>query len=144
MQKPRVPALENVPVQFFLVRLGKIFFNLSVLFLVLSFCGVLSFFLTAFTFLIGVLVTIVTLGTVFSFAPDFWSNLLSGTAFFADLANFFLQYRLVFAGVSVAAAVAAIVLLSLDRREKHAARTVFAAIFIVLSLIGIFASGGVS
>lgn len=144
MQRSRVSALENVSVRFFLVRLGKIFFNLSALFLVLSFCGVLSFFAIAFLFLIGIFVTIITLGTVFSFAPDFWNNLLSGTAFFADVTNFFVQYRFVFTDVSVAAAVAAIVLLSLDRREKHAVRTVFAAIFIVLSLIGAFVAGGLS
>ena len=76
MNKTPAVFAKNVELSQFATRLGKIFFNLSILFLVFCLCGILSFISTALILIVGFLVIIITLGTIFVINPDFWDGLM--------------------------------------------------------------------
>ena len=70
------PLLRN-DLKEFLIRLGKIFSNISILALLLCFSGILSFVATAFILLIGFAVIILSIGTIFVMVPNYFDILMS-------------------------------------------------------------------
>ena len=126
----------------FLVRLGKIFSNMSILFLIISICGLFSFVSLAFVFLTGAVIIVITVGTIFIINPNFGSLFMSAVDVSSKVSIFFLENFYIFAGVTLATAVVSLVLLVLDRRTKHTARIVTSSIVIGIAVIlTIFAAG---
>ena len=121
----------------FLIRLGKIFSNISIFFLVLCFCGILSFVSTVFIFLIGLVIIILSIGTIFAIIPNYWQSLTSITQISVEISNFFLQNFYIFAIIAILCSILALVLLLLDKQTKHTARIVVSCVVIGIVIISI-------
>ena len=80
----------------FLIRLGKIFSNISILSLILCFCGVISFAATAFILLIGLTIIILSIGTIFIVVPNYFEIIMSASQISAKISAFFLDCWLYF------------------------------------------------
>lgn len=137
MNKTPAVFAKSVELSQFATRLGKISFNLSIIFLVFCLCGILSFISTALIIIVGLLVIIITLGTIFVINPDFWDGFMSAVDISSNVSNFFLNNLYIFAGLSISLAVASLILLSRDKTEKHTGRITTSVIIIILSIIGI-------
>lgn len=121
----------------FLVRLGKIFSNISIFALLLCFSGMLSFVATALILLIGLAVIILSLGSIFALVPHYFDNLMSATEISSKISAFFLENFYIFASVAIVGAVLSLVLLLTDRRTKHTGRIVVSSVVIAIVVIAI-------
>lgn len=119
----------------FCVRLGKIFSNLSIIFIILCFAGVLSFVSTAFILLIGFTLIIMTLGTIFVLVPNYWDGLTNASQISSKISMFFLENSILFISLAIGFAVISLIFLLLDKRERPVARIVISSIVIVIALI---------
>lgn len=138
------PSLAKMEFNNFGIRLGKIFFNLAIFLLIFCICGTLSILSTAFLFLIGVVVTIITAGTIFIFAPNFWNSIFAGMNATANFFSFVIGNAYIFLSIVMALSIASIVILALDRQNKHTSRIVVASIVLVVALLMmIFVASGV-
>lgn len=138
------PSLAKMEFNNFGIRLGKIFFNLAIFLLIFCICGTLSILSTAFLFLIGVFVTIITAGTIFIFAPNFWNSIFAGMNATANFFSFVIGNAYIFLSIVMALSIASIVILALDRQNKHTSRIVVASIVLVVALLMmIFVATGV-
>lgn len=138
------PSLAKMEFNNFGLRLGKIFFNLAIFLLIFCICGTLSILSTAFLFLIGVVVTIITAGTIFIFAPNFWNSIFAGMNATANFFSFVIGNAYIFLSIVMALSIASIVILALDRQNKHISRIVVASIVLVVALLMmIFVASGV-
>lgn len=138
------PSLAKMEFNNFGIRLGKIFFNLAIFLLIFCICGTLSILSTAFLFLIGVVVTILSAGTIFIFAPNFWDSILAGMNATANFFSFVIGNAYIFLPIVMALSIASIVILALDRQNKHTSRIVVASIVLVVALLMmIFVASGV-
>lgn len=138
------PSLAKMEFNNFGIRLGKIFFNLAIFLLIFCICGTLSILSTAFLFLIGVFVTIITAGTIFIFAPNFWNSIFAGMNATANFFSFVIGNAYIFLSIVMALSIASIVILALDRQNKHTSRIVVASIVLVVALLMmIFVASGV-
>ena len=138
------PSLAKMEFNNFGIRLGKIFFNLAIFLLIFCICGTLSILSTAFLFLIGVVVTILSAGTIFIFAPNFWDSIFAGMNATANFFSFVIGNAYIFLPIVMALSIASIVILALDRQNKHTSRIVVASIVLVVALLMmIFVASGV-
>lgn len=137
MQTPHTTSTTKIEFQTFIVRLGKIFSNLSILFLVLSLCGVLSFVALAFVILIGFTLIILSIGTIFVYVPNYWDILTKATDISVSIANFFLQNIFVFIPLTILFAIVSLILLKLDKQNSHTVRIVLSSIIIGVAVIAI-------
>ena len=119
---------------FFGARLGKIFFNMSIPMLLLSVMAVLSVFSAILVLVIALLIVLATLGTIFVIVPDFWQNVVDGTGIASDIANFLFVNGVTFSAVTSVLAALAVILLALDRKQRHPVRITFACIILVVAL----------
>lgn len=121
----------------FLIRLGKIFSNISILALLLCISGILSFVATAFILLIGLVVIILSVGTIFAIVPNYFDILMSTSEVSAKISAFFLENFYIFASIAIIGATLSLVLLLLDKRTKHIGRIVISSIVIAIVIIAI-------
>lgn len=137
MQKQHVPTQTKIDLNNFAIRLGKIFSNISILFLILSFCGILSFVATAFIFLIGFILIILSIGTVFVYIPNYWDNLTNASRISAEISSFFLQYWYIFIAFTILFSILSLIFLKLDKNNKHTARIVISSIVVGIAIVAI-------
>ena len=121
----------------FLIRLGKIFSNISILALLLCISGILSFVATAFILLIGLVVIILSIGTIFAFVPNYFDILMSTSEVSVKISAFFLENFYIFASIAIVGSVLSLILLLLDKRNKHIARIVISSVVIAVVIITI-------
>ncbi len=121
----------------FLIRLGKIFSNISILSLILCFCGVISFAATAFILLIGLTIILLSIGTIFIVVPNYFEIIMSASQISAKISAFFLENFYIFVSVAIVGSILSLVLLLLDKRTKHTARIVVSSIVIAVAIITI-------
>ena len=121
----------------FLIRLGKIFSNISILALLLCISGILSFVATAFILLIGLVVIILSVGTIFAIVPNYFDILMSTSEVSVKISAFFLENFYIFASIAIIGAVLSLILLLLDKRNKHIARIVISSVVIAVVIITI-------
>ena len=121
----------------FLIRLGKIFSNISILSLILCFCGVISFAATAFILLIGLTIILLSIGTIFIVVPNYFEIIMSASQISAKISAFFLENFYIFVSVAIVGSIVSLVLLLLDKRTKHTARIVVSSIVIAVAIITI-------
>lgn len=128
------PLLRN-DLKEFLIRLGKIFSNISILALLLCFSGILSFVATAFILLIGLAIIILSVGTIFVIVPNYFDILMSTSEVSVKISAFFLENFYIFASIAIIGAILSLVLLLLDKRTKHIGRIVISSIVIAIVII---------
>ena len=119
----------------FLIRLGKIFSNMSILALLLCFSGILSFVATAFILLIGLVIIILSIGTIFVVVPNYFDILMSTSEVSVKISAFFLENFYIFASIAIIGAILSLVLLLLDKRTKHIGRIVISSIVIAIVIL---------
>ena len=137
MQNSHTTPLLRNDLKEFLIRLGKIFSNISILALLLCYSGILSFVATALILLIGLVVIILSLGTIFAIVPNYFDILMSTSEVSVKISAFFLEYFYIFASIAIIGAILSLVLLLLDKRTKHIARIVISSIVIAIVIIAI-------
>lgn len=130
------PLLKN-DLREFSIRLGKIFSNISILGLLLCFSGILSFVATAFILLIGLVIIILSIGTIFVLVPNYFDILMSTSEVSVKISAFFLENFYIFASIAIVGAVLSLILLLLDKRNKHIARIVISSVVIAVVIITI-------
>ena len=135
MQNSHTTTLLRNDLKEFLIRLGKIFSNISILALLLCFSGILSFAATAFILLIGFVVIILSIGTIFAFVPNYFDILMSTSEVSVKISAFFLENFYIFASIAIIGAILSLVLLLLDKRTKHIGRIVISSIVIAIVII---------
>lgn len=130
----------------YLTRTGKIFTNLLIVCCIIILCSFITPILTILSYVIGIMLIFVTLGTIFVYIPDYWQRFTSfmsdSSAFVGNLVNV-IPYIM---GVSIAISILAIVFLSLDKKNKSKGRLAFcivAGIVIIISLV-IYLVGGLA
>lgn len=137
MQNSHTTPLLRNDLKEFLIRLGKIFSNISILALLLCFSGILSFVATAFILLIGLVVIILSIGTIFVIVPNYFDILMSTSEVSLKISAFFLENFYIFASIAIIGAILSLVLLLLDKRTKHIGRIVISSIVIAIVIIAI-------
>lgn len=137
MQNSHTAPLLRNDLKEFLIRLGKIFSNISILALLLCFSGILSFVATAYILLIGLVVIILSIGTIFAFVPNYFDILMSTSEVSVKISAFFLENFYIFASIAIIGAILSLVLLLLDKRTKHIGRIVISSIVIAIVIIAI-------
>lgn len=137
MQNSHTTPLLRNDLKEFLIRLGKIFSNISILALLLCFSGILSFVATAFIILIGLAIIILSVGTIFISVPNYFDILMSTSEVSAKISAFFLENFYIFAVIAILGAILSLVLLLLDKRTKHIGRIVISSIVIAIVIIAI-------
>ena len=137
MQNSHTTTLLRNDLKEFLIRLGKIFSNISILALLLCFSGILSFVATAYILLIGLVVIILSIGTIFAFVPNYFDILMSTSEVSVKISAFFLENFYIFASIAIIGAILSLVLLLLDKRTKHIGRIVISSIVIAIVIIAI-------
>ncbi len=135
MQSSHTTPLLRNDLKEFLIRLGKIFSNISILALLLCFSGILSFAATAFILLIGLAIIILSVGTIFVIVPNYFDILMSTSEVSVKISAFFLENFYIFASIAIIGAILSLVLLLLDKRTKHIGRIVISSIVIAIVIL---------
>ncbi len=133
----RTTQLSKNDFKCFLIRLGKIFSNISIFSLILCFCGILSFVATAFILLIGLTIILLTIGTIFIVVPNYFEIITSASQISAKISAFFLENFYIFVLIAIVGAILSLVLLLLDKKTKHTGRIVVSSIVISIAIITI-------
>ena len=119
MQNSHTTPLLRNDLKEFLIRLGKIFSNISILALLLCFSGILSFVATAFILLIGLVIIILSIGTIFIMVPNYLDILMSTSEVSVKISAFFLENFYIFASIAIIGAILSLVLLLLDKNKTY-------------------------
>lgn len=135
MQNSYTTSLAKKDFHKFLIRIGKIFSNISILALVFCFCGVISFAATAFILIFGLIAIILSLGIIFLYVPNFFDILMSAAEVSSQISTFFLNYFFIFAAIAIITSIVSLILLVTDKQTKHVARIVISSIVIAIVLI---------
>ena len=133
----RTTQLSKNDFKCFLIRLGKIFSNISIFSLILCFCGILSFVATAFILLIGLTIILLSIGTIFIVVPNYFEIIMSASQISAKISAFFLENFYIFVSVAIVGSILSLVLLLLDKQTKHTGRIVVSSIVIAIAIITI-------
>lgn len=137
MQNSQTTPLPKNDFKELLIRLGKIFSNISIFALILCFTGILSFVATAFIYFIGLSIIILSIGAIFAFVPNYFDILTSAAEISSKISAFFLKNFYIFASVAIVGAIISLILLLLDKRTKHTGRIVISSIVIAIIIIAI-------
>lgn len=135
--------------QMHLGHLGKIFSNLSIVCLLISLAGVLSFVLYAIIEVLGVfavilmfLIIILTLGAILAIIPGYWGTMKTLISWFGSLGTIMEKVGAIITKIwpiviplAIAFAVTSLICLIFDKTQKHTARIVFSSIVIVIAII---------
>ncbi len=117
------------------VRLGNIFFGISLVCTILTLFTAFTPFLFALYLLVLIFIVLITIGTIFVMVDDFGGFFTNSTEFMGSFTETALVAMPYFAGIGVAAAVLAVLLLSLEvRPKKHVAKIVLSVVFAVLTV----------
>ena len=135
MQNSHTTSLAKKDFHKFLIRIGKIFSNISILSLVFCFCGVISFVATAFILIFGLIAIILSLGIIFLYVPNFFDILTSAAEVSSQISTFFLNYFFIFVAIAIITSIVSLILLVTDKQTKHVARIVISSIVIAIVLI---------
>ena len=137
MQTQDINVPNNIKIRAFCVRLGKIFFNLSIVLLLLSYCSVLSFMATAVVAVVAFAIIVLSVGTIFIAVPNFAEYIGNILNVSVSVNAFFLNYWYIFIPGTILCSILSLVLLLLNDQRKNVARIVISSIIIALALLGI-------
>lgn len=129
----------------FIVRLGIIFSNISIFSLILCYFGILSFISTAFILLVGLVIIVLTIGTIFIIVPDYFNIFMSVTDISAKVSAFFLDNFYLFISITILSSILSLILILLNKQTRYIGRIIFSVIIVIIAMftIIIIAMGGV-
>ena len=134
----------KITITAFAVRLGKIFFALSFIALILSMSVILSFLSIVFIALAGVIAILITLGFIFVIVPDFGNTFTSAVDLSVNVTQFFVDNWYIFVILTVALSIVSATLLSIDKSDNHKGRIITSIVITVIAiLLGIIFATGV-
>lgn len=132
----------NIPAKFtkytaaaYSVHLGKILSNISIVCMVICLSSLISTLIVGLTFVFGLIFIILTFGTVFVIIPNYWNRLISSGDLLGYLSSFMETTWPYLAPIGIICAVVSIVLLSMDKYEKHPFRITVSSIIIAITII---------
>lgn len=120
------------------IHLGKILSNIAIVGVALCAFFILSQILAVMGFILGFMLIVLTLGLIL-LIPNYWEAINSPLSLYDTLiAKGFIAALPYILLISIVCCIASLVLLSLDKYEKHTGRIVFSYIILALCvLIGI-------
>ena len=121
----------------FIVRLGIIFSNISIFSLILCYFGILSFISTAFILLVGLVIIVLTIGTIFIIVPDYFNIFMSVTDISAKVSAFFLDNFYLFISITILSYILYIILIILSKQTRYIGRIIFSVIIVIIAMFTI-------
>lgn len=121
----------------FIVRLGIIFSNISIFSLILCYFGILSFISTAFILLVGLVIIVLTIGTIFIIVPDYFNIFMSVTDISAKVSAFFLDNFYLFISITILSSILSLILLLLSKQTRYIGRIIFSVIIVIIAMFTI-------
>lgn len=118
------------------VHLGKIFFRFQFLAIALLVASVLSFLATAIYYVFLIAISLLTLFAIYALYPGF-VRFWSGGEKLAKIAEALGRSQKYVAPVAIALGALAILLLCLDRRQKHIAEIIVSAMCMLVATIAL-------
>lgn len=127
----------------YIYHLGIILSNLSIVFLILSATGILSFFMPILYWCLLIMITVYSIGTIFLFYPGFTSwwgvglDMYTITKPIIDLFPLFII-------LTFASTIASLVLLLINKNRRNTTRIAFSCILLGLAVavvIGVLVGG---
>lgn len=132
---PFIPTPARVLSSMYTTRLGIILSNVAVICVLFCLSSIVSVVISWLFWVLGMVLIFVTLGIVLLVIPGYWNSLMSSGKIVANVANILLQAWPYISITGIACSVASIVLLALDRNQRHIGRIVFSSIVIGLIVI---------
>ena len=121
----------------FIVRLGIIFSNISIFSLILCYFGILSFISTAFILLVGLVIIVLTIGTIFIIVPDYFNIFMSVTDISAKVSAFFLDNFYLFISITILSSILSLILTLLNKQTRYIGRIIFSVIIVIIAMFTI-------
>lgn len=121
----------------FIVRLGIIFSNISIFSLILCYFGILSFISTAFILLVGLVIIVLTIGTIFIIVPDYFNIFMSVTDISAKVSAFFLDNFYLFISITILSSILSLILILLSKQTRYIGRIIFSVIIVIIAMFTI-------
>lgn len=121
----------------FIVRLGIIFSNISIFSLILCYFGILSFISTAFILLVGLVIIVLTIGTIFIIVPDYFNIFMSVTDISAKVSAFFLDNFYLFISITILSSILSLILIFLSKQTRYIGRIIFSVIIVIIAMFTI-------
>ena len=121
----------------FIVRLGIIFSNISIFSRILCYFGILSFISTAFILLVGLVIIVLTIGTIFIIVPDYFNIFMSVTDISAKVSAFFLDNFYLFISITILSSILSLILILLNKQTRYIGRIIFSVIIVIIAMFTI-------
>ena len=121
----------------FIVRLGIIFSNISIFSFILCYFGILSFISTAFILLVGLVIIVLTIGTIFIIVPDYFNIFMSVTDISAKVSAFFLDNFYLFISITILSSILSLILILLNKQTRYIGRIIFSVIIVIIAMFTI-------
>lgn len=121
----------------FIVRLGIIFSNISIFSLILCYFGILSFISTAFILLVGLVIIVLTIGTIFIIVPDYFNIFMSVTDISAKVSAFFLDNFYLFISITILSSILSLILILFSKQTRYIGRIIFSVIIVIIAMFTI-------
>lgn len=121
----------------FIVRLGIIFSNISIFSLILCYFGILSFISTTFILLVGLVIIVLTIGTIFIIVPDYFNIFMSVTDISAKVSAFFLDNFYLFISITILSSILSLILILLNKQTRYIGRIIFSVIIVIIAMFTI-------
>ncbi len=126
---------ERLALMDFTTRLGKIFFNLSIVLLIVVIAAFSTAMIGVLILLFGFILIILSFGTIFTLVDNYFDKLTNVSGITLEISTSILQYWDILIISSILLAALSIVLLAIDKRQKHIARIVIASIIVGIAVI---------
>lgn len=124
----------NILIRMQLVHLGKILFNLQFLMIAIMLASVMTFIFPAIYYLMLIAISLLTIFSIYAWYPEF-SSFWAGGETLTKIATIFAHSWKYTVPITLVLAVASIVCLSFDDREKQIPRIILSVLFAVFAII---------
>lgn len=132
---PFISTPARVLTSMYTTRLGIILSNVAVICVLFCLSSIVSVVISWLFLALGMVLIFATLGIVLLVIPGYWNSLMASGNIVANVTNFLMQAWPYISITGIACSVASIVLLALDRNQRHIGRIVFSSIVIGLIVI---------
>lgn len=127
---PFISTPARVLTSMYTTRLGIILSNVAVICVLFCLSSIVSVVISCILWMFGVVLILMTLGLILVAIPGYWNALVSSSDVIGKVSNFLIQAWPIISVTGIVCSVASIVLLALDRNQRHIGRIVFSSIII--------------
>ena len=99
--------------------------------------GILSFISTAFILLVGLVIIVLTIGTIFIIVPDYFNIFMSVTDISAKVSAFFLDNFYLFISITILSSILSLILILLNKQTRYIGRIIFSVIIVIIAMFTI-------